>query len=326
MGMRGRGEALSIGIDLGGTKVSLGLLNSQGKILISKKFLTGPENGADRITSDILDAVNSLKKETKKSIHAIGVGAAGQIDRKGIVKSAPNLPFTNYPLQKKLEEELEAPVMVTNDVRAATYGEWRYGSGKGVNDLVVIFVGTGIGGGVVSGGRLLEGCSNNLGEIGHITLVSGGRQCRCPNQGCIEAYAGGWAIAERAIERVRLNQMMGERLRSLGGEIAMITAKTVSQAFHEGDGLARELVDETGRYLGSGVVGVVNAFNPCVVVMGGGIIEGLPQLISVVDGIVRERALKPGLEKLSIVKAELGGEAGVIGAGGLALNKVEETK
>ncbi|MEE8401551.1 MAG: ROK family protein, partial [Candidatus Hydrothermarchaeaceae archaeon] len=209
----------------------------------------------------------------------------------------------------------------TNDVRAATYGEWQHGSGKGVDDMVVIFVGTGIGGGVVSGGRILEGCYNTGGELGHTMLVSGGRKCRCPNRGCLEAYSGGWAIAERAKEAVSENPAQGETLKTLGGGTKNITAATVSQAYGEGDILAKRLVEETGKYLASGVVGIVNAFSPCLLAFGGGVIEGLPVLINAVEKTIRKRALTPGSEKLKVVKGELGVKAGVIGASEMARNR-----
>jgi glucokinase len=237
---------------------------------------------------------------------------------KGVVRYAPNLKWRNVPLKDKLEEKLKMPVVVTNDVRAATWGEWRYGSGRGVDDLIVLFVGTGIGGGVISNGNMIVGCSNTGGELGHITIVVDGRNCHCPNMGCLEAYAGGWAIAERAQEAVRAKPKEGQRLTSLAGGIKKITAATVSQTYQEGNQLANRLVEETGRYLAAGVVSIVNAFNPCLLVLGGGVIEGLPELVHMVEEFVRNRALKAATENLKIVKASLGGDAGVVGAAALA--------
>ena len=215
------------------------------------------------------------------------------------------------------------PVVVTNDVNAAMWGEWSFGSGKGVDDLVVLFVGTGVGGGVVSGGQILTGCNNTAGELGHITLVDGGRSCHCPNKGCLEAYIGGWAIAERAQEAVRTDPEEGKYLISLAGNVEEISAKIVSQAYRRGDTLAEKLIEETGQYLAAGMVSIVNAFNPCLVVLGGGVIEGVPELVPIVDTIVRKRALKASVEKLKIVKAALGGKAGVVGAAALAQTKIE---
>jgi glucokinase len=316
-------EPLTIGIDLGGSKVEAALIDGKGQILLSNRYATNPQRGSRSIISDVIGAVDGFKEQAEQGIQALGIGVAGQIGLEGVVRSAPNLPFQNEPLQAKLKKELGTPVIVTNDVRAATYGEWKYGAGKSVDDLVVIFVGTGIGGGVVSGGRLLEGCNNTFGELGHITLVANGRKCRCPNYGCIEAYAGGWAIAERAQEAVSENPREGETLRSLaGGDNENITAATVSQAYREGDQLAKTLVEETAQYLAAGIVGIVNAFNPCLMVLGGGVIEGMPYLISTIEKVTRKHALRPNLEKLKIVKAALGGKAVVVGAAALARGKV----
>ncbi len=315
-------KGATLGVDLGGTKVEMALVDGSGQIYETHRYPTQAGEGPESIISDLIDAVKTLQNQSELKVGAMGIGAAGQVDAEGTVRTAPNLPFNNEPLQAKLEKELGLPVLVTNDVSAATYGEWRFGSGKGINDLVVIFVGTGIGGGVISGGKLLTGCNNTLGELGHITLIANGRRCRCPNIGCIEAYAGGWAIAERAIDMVSANPDDGARLKSLAGSSEKITAATVSQGYHEGDPMSKKIVEETGQYLGSGVVGIVNAFNPCQVVLGGGVIEGLPELIPMVEEVTRKHALKPNLNNLKIVKAALGGKAGVIGAAALARNSL----
>jgi glucokinase len=178
---------------------------------------------------------------------------------------------------------------------------------------------------VISGGQLLEGCNNTAGELGHTTLIAEGRRCHCPNLGCLEAYAGGWAIAERAREAVTTNPEEGEKLTTLAGGVENITAATVSQAYQGGDPLSGRLVEETGQYLAAGLVGIVNAFNPCLLVLGGGVIEGLPELIQIVEDVVRKRALRPSAEKLKIVKPGLGVRAGVIGAAALARRKIGDS-
>ncbi|MEE9564411.1 MAG: ROK family protein [Candidatus Hydrothermarchaeaceae archaeon] len=315
-------EPLTIGIDLGGTKVDMALIDAAGHILSTNRYPTNPDKGSEGIIADIVDAVNEFRGQAGQEVAALGIGVAGQVDSAGVVKSAPNLPFRDEPLQTRLEKELGLPAMVMNDVNAAAYGEWRYGSGKGIDDLVVIFVGTGIGGGVVSGGQMLEGCNNTAGELGHTTLVAGGRRCHCPNLGCLEAYAGGWAIAERAQEAVSANPTEGEKLMSLAGGVENITAVTVSQAYRDGDPLSERLVEETGQYLAAGVVGIINAFNPCLLILAGGVIEGLPELIQIVEDVTQKRALKSAVEKLKIVKADRGARAGVIGAAALARNKI----
>jgi glucokinase len=252
---------------------------------------------------------------------------AGQIVKyNGIVRFAPNLGWRNVPLGAMLEEALVLPVEVTNDVRAATYGEWLYGAGQGVDDLICLFVGTGVGGGIVSGGKLLEGCDNSAGELGHLTIMTDGRQCHCRNRGCLEAYAGGWAIAERAQEAVRSDPKAGQSLITLAGSIERITAATVTEAYANGDPVAQRIVEETAHFLAAGVVGIVNAFNPCLLVLGGGVIQGSPMYLPMVERAVRINALEAALEGLRIVTAALGNKAGVIGAASLARHRFQQTQ
>ena len=286
---------------------------------------TNPEKGAEGVIADIIACVTDCMADLEHEGQALGIGVAGQVEAStGIVKYGTNLGWRDVPLKSELEKALGIPVVVTNDVRAALWGEWRHGAGKGVDDLVVLFVGTGIGGGVVSGGQVVEGCTNTAGELGHTTIVVDGRKCHCPNHGCLEAYAGGWAIAERAQEAIRTDPQAGQILIERAGSIKSITAVHVSQAFNDGDPLSRRLMNETGYYLGSGVVGIVNAFNPCLLILGGGIIEGFPELIEVVEQIVLKYALEASVERLKVVKAALGGDAGGIGAAALARSLVGE--
>lgn len=317
-------KSLTLGVDLGGTKIEVALVDSQGKILSSHRYPTNPEKGADGIVDDIIIYADGCLDKARKEARALGIGVAGQVNLDGVVRYAPNLGWHDVPLKSKLESGLGIPAVVTNDVNAATYGEWSYGSGKGVNDLVVLFLGTGVGGGVVSGGRILTGCTNTAGELGHMTLVEGGRSCHCPNKGCLEAYAGGWAIAARAQEAVHADPQNGKQMISLAGSVEEVTAKTVTQAYREEDALAKKLVEETGQYLAAGVVSIVNAFNPCLVILGGGVIEGVPELVRMVDTITRKSALKAAVENLKIVKAALGGKAGVIGAAALAQTEIQK--
>jgi len=316
-------KPVTLGVDLGGTKVNVALVDRSGRVLFAHKSLIHASKEPERVIADIQTAIDICHSKTGKEAEALGFGVAAQVNRKGVVCGSQNLGWRNVPLKKKLEKELGLPVAVTNDVNAATWGEWRFGAGRGVNDLAVLFVGTGVGGGIITGGKLLSGCSNSGGELGHITIVYDGRKCHCPNRGCWEAYVGGWAIAERAQEAVRTAPEEGQRLVSLAGSVEKVTAATVSRAYREDSLLARRLVEETGRYLAAGVVSIVNVFNPCVLVLGGGVIEGIPELIQIVKDIVPTMALEASVEELEIVKASLGADAGVIGAAALAQDLVE---
>jgi len=320
-------ESLTLGIDLGGTKIETSLVDTTGHILASHRRPTQPEKGPDGVIGDIIECVKNCLGEASKSAQALGVGMAGQIEKySGIVRFAPNLGWRNVPLGDMLEEALVLPVEVTNDVRAATYGEWLYGAGQGVDDLICLFVGTGVGGGIVSGGKLLEGCNNTAGELGHMTIMTDGRQCHCRNRGCLEAYAGGWAIAERAQEAVRIDPKAGQPLITLAGSIERITAATVTEAYDNGDPVAQRIVEETAHFLAAGVVGIVNAFNPCLLVLGGGVIQGSPMYLPMVERAVRINALEAALEGLRIVTAALGNKAGVIGAAALARHRLQQTQ
>lgn len=316
-------ELLTLGVDLGGTKVETALVDGAGSILASQRRLTHSEKGPDRVIADILDCIENCLGEAGKRAQSVGFGVAGQVNRAGVVHSAPNLVgWRDVPFKAKLEAVLDIPVIVDNDVRVATWGERQHGAGQGVDNLVCIFIGTGIGGGIISGGQLLKGCHNTAGELGHTTVVSGGRQCHCRNRGCLEAYAGGWAIAERAQEAVRTNPQSGQRMVTLAEGIEQISAATVTRAYTEGDPLAHHLVKETAQYLAAGIVGIVNALNPCLVILGGGVIQGLPEFATMIERPIWENALEAALEDLHIVTAALGSKAGVIGAATLARDQI----
>jgi glucokinase len=312
----------TIGVDLGGSKLKVGLVDRNGCVLSVCNIPIQSDKEQGRVIANILVGIDECLNKTNQMAKAVGIGVAAQVDLNGVVRCSPNLGWNNVPLRKEVEKQLGIPVVVTNDVRAATWGEWQYGSGRGIDDLAVVFVGTGIGGGVVTGGKLLAGCNNSGGELGHITIIYNGRKCHCPNSGCLEAYAGGWAIAERAQEALRAEEE-GHLLKILAGDVEKITAATVGQAYHEGDLLAQRLVEETGRYLAAGLVSIVNAFNPCRIVLGGGVVEGIPELVQMVKRFVPKRALEVAVEDLEIVRGALGSDAGVVGAAALARDLVD---
>jgi glucokinase len=310
----------TLGVDIGGTKIETALVDASGAILASHYRLINPAKEPAQTIQDILDSVQICYRESGKSAVGMGVGVAGQIDKiNGVVCCSPNLPdWKNVALGAGLQSSLGIPVTINNDVRMITWGEWQHGAGKGVDDLVCLFVGTGVGGGVISGGRLFEGPTNTAGELGHMTILAGGRQCHCPNQGCLEAYCGGWAIAERARDAARANLEAGKTLIELAGKIENITAITVSQAYANFDPLAQRLVKDTALYLAAGMVSIVNAFNPHLIILGGSVIQGMPDLVSMAEKRIRLLALPTPVKDLRITVAALGNKAGVIGAAAVA--------
>jgi glucokinase len=311
--------APTLGIDLGGTKVEAAFVAPDGTVLSSHRHPTHADQGPDGVLDDVVACVEGCLASASIQAVAAGIGVAGQVDTEdGIVRTAPNLGWTDVPLQDRLEAALDLPVVVANDVRAITWGVWTHGAGRGTDDLVVIFVGTGIGGGIVSDGAVLDGHQGMAGELGHVPIVMGGRDCHCPNEGCWEAYAGGWAIAERMRDAVRRNPVEGSAIVDRAGSIASITGRTVHAACADGDPLAEQVVDRTATALGLGLTGIANALNPERIVLGGGVIEGRPAYVEEAERIVDERALPPVAEALDIVQSELGDRAGAVGAATMA--------
>ncbi len=310
----------AVGVDLGGTKVEVARVDSAGKLHQRLRRPTNVKEGPEAVKREIVDLVRELQKLTGSAPIGVGIGLAGQIDpREGIVIFAPNLNWHNVPFQSELKQTLGLPVAITNDVRAVAWGEWLHGAGEGCDDLVCLFVGTGIGGGIVSGGRMLFGCSNTAGELGHITIDLNGPPCTCGQRGCLEALAGGWAIEKIAQEAVALEPSAGALLTELAGDKpGGITAKTVAEGVHAGDLLSLRIIERVAQTLVAGCTSIVNAFNPCRLILGGGVIEGLPQLVDRIDKGVRKRALPAATKSLQVLRAKLGGDAGVVGSATLA--------
>lgn len=312
----------AIGIDLGGTKIEAGRIDSSGNVLQHLRVKTDAAGGPKAIENQIQEAVLELQKGSNVPLAGVGIGVAGQIDpHTGVVYFAPNLPdWHNVPLRANLENALRLKIKIVNDVRAITIGEWLFGAGKGVQDLVCVFVGTGIGGGVVSGGTLLTGCSNTFGEVGHMTIDLYGPVCTCGNRGCWESIAGGWGIAKYARECVIADRLQGARVLELANnEIDKITAKTVVEAYWEDDHLAKIIIEHVKTALIAGCVSLVNLYNPERLILGGGFLDGMPDLIPLIDIGIRQFALKAATKSLEIVPAKLGKQVGVIGAASVVL-------
>jgi glucokinase len=321
-------DTWAIGVDLGGTKIEVAHVDAQGGVRRRRRCATDVKDGLAAVEGEIIAAVRDLKDDAESPPAGVGVGVAGQIEPgTGVVEFAPNLDWHEAPLQADLSQALKLPVAVTNDVRAAAWGEWLHGAGRGCDDLVCLFVGTGIGGGVVSGGQMMAGCSNAAGELGHVTIDLHGPACHCGNTGCLEALASGWAIARRARQAIAADPSAGASLLGrAGGQPEAITAKIVAQAAHAGDPLARHLIDEVAAALIAGSVGFVNAFNPCRLILGGGVIEGLPELVQRVAQGMRQLALAAASTPLQVLPAQLHNDAGVVGAAALAMHSFAEDK
>ncbi len=321
-------DTWAIGVDLGGTKTEVARVNAEGRLEQRVRFKTDVAGGHAAVISELATAIRDLRINAKTPPVAVGVGIAGQVDEsRGSVRFAPNLGWRDVPFGSILEKEVELPVIVMNDVRSATWGEWLHGAGRGCDDILCLFVGTGIGGGVVSAGRMIQGCTNTAGEIGHITIDLHGPRCHCRNTGCFEALAGGWAIARNAQEAIESDPQAGAGLLDRAeGILNSVTAKIVVEAAKAGDHLALRLMDQAADAMCAGAVSLINAFNPCRLILGGGVIEGMPRLVDRVREGIQTSALVTAISRLEVLPAELRDDAGVIGMAAYAIRRTAEEK
>jgi glucokinase len=316
-----------LGIDIGGTNLVVGSVAEDGSSMVgSASEPTHSEAGAtdvvDRLVALAKRAIATTRREAPGAeILGVGVGAPGPLDTKrGIVLLTPNLGWVNMPLRQLIHDRLGLPAALDNDANCAVLGEWWVGAARGARHAIGITIGTGIGGGLIIDGRLYHGASDVAGEIGHTTIDTEGRRCKCGNYGCLEAYASGPNIALRAVEELEAGAE--SRLRTLvGGDLQKITAQTVYQAAANGDELALEVVNDTAKFLGVGIGNLLNVFNPEVVVVCGGVTLAGDHLFEPLRREVARRAFKPAVTACRIVPGELAGTAGVYGAAKVFLDQ-----
>jgi glucokinase len=316
-----------LGIDIGGTNLVVGSVAVDGSSLVA---LGSEPTHAEAGQADVLERLIALAQRTMEQtrrevrgadIIGVGVGAPGPLDTKsGIVLLTPNLGWVNLPLRQIIHDRLALPAALDNDANCAVLGEWWMGAARGTRTAIGITIGTGIGGGIIIDGKLFHGASDCAGEIGHITIDTEGRRCKCGNYGCLEAYASGPNIALRACEEIKAGAV--SRLSQyVNGDLRQITAQTVYQAAHDGDDLALEVVNDTAKFLGTGIANLLNIFNPEVVVVCGGVTLAGDHLFVPLRREVARRAFKPAVNVCRIVPCELTGTAGVYGAAKAFLDK-----
>lgn len=312
----------AIGVDIGGTKIEIACVDSSGRILSKRKYPTHVETGYQAIVVNLAEVVKELCQAFDRPPLAMGVGVAGQVTaQRGEVTFAPNLKWRNVPFQADLERALKLQVFILNDVRAATWGEWKHGAGTGHKDLVCLFIGTGIGGGIVSGGQMLTGSNNCAGELGHMTVDLNGPECTCGNRGCLEALASGWALARDAKNAVSEYPDESKLLLQLAeGNPEALAAYHLVQAALKEDPLSKEIVEKAIEALVAGCVGIVNSLNPTRLILGGGLGGALPDLAERVRGGLMRRVLDAAKEGFDVVPSHLLNDAGVVGAASYALN------
>src|ERR1051326_3693549 len=305
-----------VGIDIGGTNIVAGTVAEDGSELLGLvSEPTFSEQGADAVMTRIVKLTRaSMAAARGKEIAGVGIGSPGPPGTKtGGGLLTPNLGWTNFPLRDRLSQALGLPAALDNDANCAIFGEWWRGAARGANHVVGLTIGTGIGGGIVLGGEVYRGASDIAGEIGHMTIDSTGRLCKCGNYGCLEAYASGPASAARAVEGIRPGADTSLP-KYVNGDLSKITAQLVYEAAHDGDEYAREVVKDTAKFLGAGVASIINIFNPEGGVVCGGVPLAGDRLFEPLRAEVRRRAFKPATDVCRIVPGELTGTAGVYGA------------
>lgn len=319
---------IAVGIDIGGTNTKFVLVSENGEVLSSSKKPTPSraEESTEKIEStlinnlkEFLDSGTSKTALEGKSITGIGIGAAGLIDRKhGKIIQSPNIaPISDVPLRAIFEKEFSLPVVLENDANTYAYGEKWIGVGKDFDNFVVITLGTGLGCGLIYKGALYEGPM----EVGHMSVVPSGRYCTCGSYGCLESYASGRAIVDRAITSLEKGT---ESLLSqcCDGNIYKITPEIVYQSALDGDSLSREVIREAGQFLGIGIANLLNILGIEAVIIGGGLIGAWDMFIEELKKEASRRAFKSLSAELKILKSTLSKDAGAIGAAGLLFSKI----
>ena len=293
-----------LGIDIGGTNIKLGLVDSAGKVFARTNLSTRTfiRNKTKLINAIVLSIESLIRKNRidKKDILGIGIGLPGLIDmERGVVNLLVNIPgWKNVPLKRIIEKRLHIPTFIDNDVNLMALGEWKFGAGRGMKNLVCMTLGTGVGGGLVINNELFRGEGFSAGEIGHIPLNEKGPQCNCGGYGCLERSIGNQHLLKEA-RKIFKNKN--------------ITLEEITDRANNGDRKAIRFWKEVGRHLGNGLTGVINLLNPRCIIIGGGIANAHKYLFKTISETLKKRAMKIPAKMVKIVNAKLGNDAGIIG-------------
>jgi len=312
-----------LAIDIGGTKIAAAIVHPSGEVLARSRGGTPDTRDADDIVAASLRVARAAVDETglsSPSVELAGVSCAGILNtEQGVVVFSPNIPaLRRTPLRDMLSDRLGCPVCLGNDANLAALGEWHYGLKRTVSDLVYVTVSTGIGGGVISGGRLIAGACGAAGEVGHMAIDVNGPECPCGRRGCWESLAAGRALAERTVRRIEDGEPSVIAELS-GGDMGRVDAQLVEIAARKGDALAIEMIATTAFYVGVGLGNLINLFNPQVILLGGGVTKIGDALIEPAARLARERAYVSQACDVEIRRATLGDDSPLLGATALAL-------
>jgi glucokinase len=313
----------AVGVDLGGTKMLVGVVDDSGKALYQARDLDFGDT-AERILDELVEHVREAL-EASPGAEVVGLGIPCIMDReRGVAISAVNLPIVNVPVRDLMRDRLGLSVFVDNDANLAMLAEHRYGAARGARNAMLLTIGTGIGGGIIFGGELYRGSTGAAAELGHVVVDENGPPCQgnCPNRGCVETMASGTALARegRAAAEGAPDSALG-RIAAAGEPI---DGKAVTDAALDGDEVALGVVREAGRHIGVALASLANAFEPEVFVLGGGVMAAGDLLVQPAQAELRARALPP-MNELPVVAAQLGPDAGMVGAATMALDEVAAT-
>lgn len=318
--------SLTIGVDIGGTKIAGGVVDAEGRILARARLETQPDPQV--VVRTIVDVVTGLVAEASSQglgeVEAVGLGAPGFVDEtRSLVRFAPNIAWSEEPLAQAVSSACGLPAVVENDANAAAWGEFRFGAGRGEHDLVAVTVGTGIGGGIVLRDRLVRGAYGMAAEFGHLVRVPDGRLCGCGKRGCWEQYASGNALLRKARELAVDRRGEAHLLLSLGdGTPEGVQGAHITEAARAGDPVALEAFSRIGRWLGTGLADVAALLDPAVFVIGGGVSEAGDLLLdptrTAFEGALVAAGHRPHAR---VVAAVLGNDAGLVGAADLARDR-----
>ena len=320
-------EQWIVGVDLGGTTTKLAFIDMKGNILHKWEIVTDNSNEGQYITINIAKAIDhklAELKEQKSKLIGIGMGAPGPVNYEtGTIRNVVNLGWKdNFPLQESLQSLTNLPAVIENDANCAALGEMWNGAGKGARDLVCVTLGTGVGGGVIANGNIVQGINGAAGEIGHITSIPfGGAPCNCGKSGCLETIASATGVVRLAMDELSKNEAQGQ-LADLYAANGMVTAKDVFDSARNGDDLAIKILDEVAFHLGFALANTANTLNPEKIVLGGGVSRAGDILLDAVKVNFSKYAFSSVRESTNLTLATLGNDAGVIGAGWLIKNQL----
>ncbi|TVM04255.1 MAG: hypothetical protein CV087_01035 [Candidatus Brocadia sp. WS118] len=311
-----------VGIDLGGTNLKAGVVDTDGRIFHRLSIKTNSNADPQTISNQILELIAETMQSAQvreSDVVGIGLGSPGLVDKQGeTILFSPNLPrWRNIPIKRIVSERFSKPCVLENDANAAAWGEKWAGAGKGVKSLVMLTLGTGVGGGIVIDNKLWRGANNVAAEIGHMVIQTDGPLCNCGNRGCVEVYASATGMVRRFKEVLKGGASSSLKISD------EITAKMINEAAIHGDKVSLDVIEETGRYLGIAIVNIMHVLNPEMIVLSGGMIGSGQLLMDPIRKVTTQRAFEASYQDTKIVFSQLGNDAGIIGAAGCLLKELE---